>query len=195
MAILIVGSAFTFLINLYPFLAPKAPPHHGLMVIEGWIHDFALDEAVTLYKAGTYSKIICTGVPIETGSYIQQFKSYPEMTAHRLRAMGIPDAQIRVTVADETKKDRTYLAAVALRQSFMTFNLQETNIHLVTVGPHGRRSRMLFQKALGSDYSVGVTSLEPYSYNAHNWYTYSEGVRSVLGELIAYTYARLFFYP
>jgi uncharacterized SAM-binding protein YcdF (DUF218 family) len=195
MTVLIVGAAFGLLKNLYPFLAPEIPPHQGLMVVEGWIHDFALDEAVDLYKTGSYSKIICTGVPIETGSYIQQFKSYPEMTANRLRKLGISDAEIIVTVADETKKDRTYLAATALRQSFMTYNIEETNIHLVTVGAHGRRSRMLFKKALGPDYSIGVTCLEDYSYDSKSWYTCSEGVRSVLGELIAYTYAILFFHP
>jgi len=195
MAILIVGVGFAFLKILYPFLAPEKPPQQGLMVVEGWIHDFALDEAVLLYKTGDYSKIICTGVPIETGSYIQQFKSYPEMTANRLRQLGIPEKEIIVTVADETKKDRTYLAAVALRQSFMTYNIQETNIHLVTVGAHGRRSQMLFKKALGPDYAIGVTSLEDYTYDEENWYTCSEGVRSVLGEFIAYIYAALFFHP
>jgi hypothetical protein len=68
-------------------------------------------------------------------------------------------------------------------------------MHLVTVGPHGRRSRMLFRKALGKDYSIGVTCLEESSYDADDWYTCSDGVRSVMGEFIAYVYARLFFHP
>ncbi len=195
LASLILASFVGVLASLYPFLSPEKNPHEGLMVVEGWIHDFALDEAVLLYKAGNYSKIICTGVPIETGSYIQQFKSYPEMTANRLRKLGIPEDEILITIADETKKDRTYLAAVALRQSFMTYNIAETNIHLVTVGAHGRRSRMLFQKALGPDYAIGVTCLEASSYDSKSWYTCSEGVRSVIGEVIAYTYAKLFFHP
>lgn len=181
--------------NLYPFLAPDKPPHEGLMVVEGWIHDFALDEAVTRYRAGNYSKIVCTGVPIETGSYIQQYKSYPEMTAARLRKMGIPENEIIVAIADETKKDRTYVAAVALREAFMAYNIKETTLHLITTGPHGRRSRMLFKKALGPDYAIGVTCLDEISYDPERWYTCSEGARSVLSELIAYTYAKLFFYP
>jgi hypothetical protein len=75
--------------NLYTFLAPENPPHSGVMVVEGWINDFALDDAVRMYRSGSYSRIVCTGVPVETGSYIQQFKSYPEMTtAHPAR---IPD--------------------------------------------------------------------------------------------------------
>ncbi len=166
------------------------------MVVEGWIHDFALDEAVTLYRTGTYSKIVCTGVPIETGSYIQQYKSYPEMTAARLIKMGIPENEIITAIGDNAKKDRTYLSAVALREAFMAYNLGgETNIHLVTTGPHGRRSRLLFQQALGEEYNIGVTCLEDAGYDSERWYTYSQGVRKVIGEFIAYTYAKFFFHP
>lgn len=193
--VIIIGVSIGFAANLYPFLAPEGEPHEGLMVVEGWIHDFALDEAVIMYRAGNYSKIVCTGVPIETGSYIQEFKSYPEMTAARLKKMGINPAEIVVAVADYEKKDRTYLAAVALRQAFMAYNIEETNLHLITTGPHGRRSRMLFQKAMGDDYNIGITCLDEYTYNQKDWYTCSEGVRSVLGELIAYTYAKLVFHP
>jgi hypothetical protein len=193
--IIIAGAFFAFLTNLYSFLAPDKAPHEGVMIVEGWIHDFALDDAVKMYKAGNYSKIVCTGTPIETGSYIQQYKSYPEMTAARLRKMGIPDDQIVVTVADDNKNDRTYLAAVAMREGIMAYNIDEINLHLVTVGPHGRRSRMLFQKALGKDYRIGVTCLEENAYDCGTWYKCSEGVRSVIGEFIAYTYAKFFFHP
>ena len=193
--ILIAGAVFALLANLYPFLAADKAPHDGVMVVEGWIHDFALDEAVDMYKSGNYSRIVCTGTPIETGSYIQQFESYPEMTAARLLKMGIPEDRIVVTVADENKNDRTYLAAVAMREGIMAYNIGETNLHLVTVGPHGRRSRMLFKKALGKDYNIGVTCLEDSSYASEDWYRCSEGVRAVIGECIAYTYAKLFFHP
>lgn len=193
--ILLAALLYGFVSNLYPFLAPEKEPHKGLMVVEGWIHDFALDEAVTLYRSGNYSKIACTGVPIETGSYIQEYKSYPEMTAARLVKMGIDPGEIVVAIADYEKKDRTYLAAVALREAIIAYNIEETDLHLITTGPHGRRSRMLFQKALGKDYNIGITCLEDSTYDYDTWYLYSEGVRSVIGEFIAYTYAKIFFHP
>lgn len=192
---LILGLIFGFLKNVYPFLAPQKPPHQGLMIVEGWIHDFALDDAITLFKQGNYSKIVCTGVQIETGSYIQQFKSYPEMTAARLKKMGVPEEKIIVTVADDAKKDRTYLAAVALREAFIAYNLKEKNLHLITTGPHGRRSRLLFQKALGDKYNIGITCLDDMGYDPEKWYIYSEGVRAVMSEFIAYSYAKLIFRP
>jgi uncharacterized SAM-binding protein YcdF (DUF218 family) len=181
--------------QLYSFLAPEKAPHKGLLVVEGWIHDFALDEAIRIYRAGNYSKIICTGVPIETGSYIQAFKSYPEMTTARLLEMGIPKTEIITAISDETQKDRTYLAATVMREYLMAYNIGETNVHLITTGPHGRRSRLLFQRALGKNYNVGVTSLDDTGYDPERWYAYSEGVRNVMSEFIAYLYAKFIFYP
>jgi len=194
-ATLLLGIFSGLIKGLYPFLAPEKPPHKGLMIVEGWIHDFALEEAITMFRQGNYSKIVCTGVQIETGSYIQQFKSYPEMTAARLRKMGIPDEKIIVTIADDAKKDRTYLAATALREAMITYNVEEKDLHLITTGPHGRRSRLLFKKALGKEYNIGISCLEDSGYDPDQWYLYSEGVRKVIGEVIAYTYAKLAFHP
>ena len=38
------------------------------------------------------------------------------------------------------------------------------NIHLISVGPHARRSHFLFKKALGPNIEVGVTSLPDPNY-------------------------------
>mgnify|MGYP003714808881 CR=1 FL=1 len=195
MAMLIAVTLFGLFRNLYGFLAPEQPPQRGLMVIEGWMHDFALDEAVRMYRAGDYSKIISTGVPIETGSYIQSFKTYSEMTTARLLKLGVDSSEIITAIGAEAQTDRTYEAAQALRHYIMAYNLTEKDIHLVTTGPHGRRSHLLFRKALGKEYHIGVTCLDKSSYNAKDWYKSSEGVRSVIGELIAYTYAKFFFFP
>lgn len=194
-AVVLLALLAGFFFSLYGFLAPDDGPKRGLLVVEGWIHDFALDEAVLMYRSGDYSGIVCTGTRIETGSYIQNYKSYPEMTAARLKALGVPPEQIIVCIADDARRDRTYAAAVALREAFMAYGVETTDLHLVTAGPHGRRSRMLFQKALGKEYHIGVTCIDKYDYDAGNWFTCSEGVRDVLGEWIAYLYARLFFYP
>lgn len=194
-ATLFLGLTLSMASGIYGFLSPQQAPHKGIMVVEGWIHDAALDEAVRIYRQGGYSEIICTGVPIETGSYIQSFGSYAEMTAARLRKLGIPDGEILVATADYAKKDRTWLAAVALREAIISHNIQETDFHLITTGPHGRRSLLLFRRALGKDRNVGITCLEDAGYDARHWYTYSQGVRKVIDETIAYLYAKLVFHP
>ncbi|MBN2703289.1 MAG: YdcF family protein [Pontiellaceae bacterium] len=181
--------------NLYGFLAPDSAPKTGIMVVEGWIHDDALAEAARLFETGNYSMIACTGIPIETGSYLQEFKSYSEMTAARLSELGVPKSRILVCTANDYTKDRTYQSAVALRDAFIKEKIGEKKLHLVTTGPHGRRSRMLFKKALGKEYEIGITCLPEATYKPSKWFACSEGVRAVVGETIAYVYAKLFFHP
>ena len=67
--------------------------------------------------------------------------------------------------------------------------------HLITEGAHGRRSRLLFQRALGSGVTVGVTSVPSSAYDPEHWWKFSAGVREVVGELLAYGYARFLFRP
>ena len=192
---LFIAVSIGFVANLYPFLAPNQPPHEGLLVVEGWIDDQAVESALEIYHAGSYSKIICTGMPIETGNCLLPFHSYSEMTADRLRQMGTDPSEIIVATGKIAQKDRTYLSAVALRNTLENLGIAETSIHLVTTGPHGRRSRLLFQKALGKEYKVGVTCLPDPGYDPARWYAYSQGVRKVISELIAYTYAKSIFHP
>lgn len=188
-----VFSAFFF--NTYPFLAPSNPRSNGIIVIEGWIHDEALTEVVHQFKKGNYSLIACAGIPIETGSYLQEFNTYSEMTAARLRELGIAKKNILICNAEDITKDRTYQSAVALRKTLEREAITEKTLHLITTGPHGRRSRLLFQKALSNEYDIGITCLPDASYSPKKWFTCSEGVRSVIGESIAYLYAKLFFHP
>ncbi len=192
---LIIAVSMGFVANLYPFLAPNKLPHEGLLVVEGWINDEALGEAARIYRGGNYSKIICTGVPIEIGSSLLPFKSYSEMTAARLLKLDIDPSEIITAIGEKAKKDRTYLSALALRKALAEHHIEETNIHLLTTGPHGRRSLLLFNKALGKEYRIGITCLEDTDYDPEQWYAYSQGTRKVISELIACTYATLFFRP
>jgi hypothetical protein len=60
---------------------------------------------------------------------------------------------------------------------------------------HARRTRLLFPKALGPDVEVGIIAVQTPDYDPKRWWRYSEGVRDVIGESIAYVYARFFFWP
>ena len=172
----------------YDFLSVTSPPYDGWLTIEGWIDDISLNQAVKIYHQGEYQGIICTGVPLEIGSFLSEYKTYPEMTAARLCKLGIPEHLIRVAIAPYTQKDRTYRSAIALKNLLNEKIIVTQNIHLISVGPHARRSHFLFKKALGPNIEVGVTSLPDPNYPSEKWYAYSSGVRSVISELIAYLY-------
>ena len=183
---------FTFFLvrsTIYPFLAPNQPPHRGWMIMEGWIVDTALKEAIVLYKEGDYTGIYTTGVPLDTGNPLLSFHTYAEMTTARLVALGIAPEEIRTVSADYSQRDRTFQAALALHEALCADGITEGDLHLISVGPHARRSHLLFRTALGDSFSIGISALPDSSYPSDQWYQYSEGARAVLTESIAYLYA------
>jgi hypothetical protein len=65
----------------------------------------------------------------------------------------------------------------------------------MTLGAHARRTRLLFEKALPKEASVGIIAVENQDFDASHWWRSSQGVRTVVGEIIGYAYARLVFWP
>ena len=88
-------------------------------------------------------------------------------------------------------RDRTYGSAVALRKWFGEHNTPVSGINVVTEDVHARRTRLLFQKALGDKVSVGVIAIQNPDYDARRWWRYSTGLKEVVSEVAAYVYARL----
>ena len=189
--ILLIGLLLFFLLRaaLYPFLAPNHPPYSGWMVIEGWIGDAALGQAMTLYEQGHYEGIYTTGVPLDTGSPLLAYQNYAEMTTARLIALGIHRDEIRTAAADYAQRDRTYQAALALREAFALEDIHGGHVHLISIGPHARRSRLLFRAALGERFTIGISALPDSDYPPQYWYRYSAGLRAVLSEALAYLHA------
>jgi hypothetical protein len=63
-------------------------------------------------------------------------------------------------------------------------------INVVTLGTHARRTRFLYREAFGKDSEVGVICVPDRGFDLRFWWRSSQGVRTVLGEAIAYFYAR-----
>jgi hypothetical protein len=92
-------------------------------------------------------------------------------------------------------RNRTYYSAVALRDWFHEHNLHVDSINVLTEGAHARRTWLLFQEALGKDVKVGIISVSNPDYNPRCWWRYSDGVREVSSEAMAYFYGKFFFWP
>ena len=78
---------------------------------------------------------------------------------------------------------------------FRQHNLQVRSLNIVTEGAHARRTRLLFERALGRDVNVGVISVPSLDFDAKRWWYYSEGLEDVVQEGISYLYAKFFFHP
>jgi hypothetical protein len=177
------------------FLTAHHPIEADILVVEGWIPDYALEAAIGEFKQGTYKRLYVTGGPLEKGLPLSQFKTYADLGASVLVGLGMEKEKLEAVAAPEVRADRTYNSARALREFLRPEKPARHRLNVLSEGPHSRRTRLLFQKAFGNDWEIGVISVPDKSFDIHHWYRSSNGVRSVLDETIAYLYAKLFFHP
>ncbi len=164
-------------------------------MVEGWNSDSAFKTAIAEFHRQGCRKILVTGGPMDRGAPLSEYKTYAELGAAVLIGFGMKPNEVESVPAPQVRRDRTYASAVALAKRFQGETNAPTVFNLVSVGPHCRRSRLLFEKALGEAIQVGVIPAPPDDYDPAHWWRSSQGFRIVSGEIIAYVYARLFFNP
>ena len=192
----VVLAGILVVLNIHSFLAVTERENTKILVVEGWINQFTAHVVAGDFKTNSYEHIFTTGGPISgSGGYINDYNTSASIGAGLLRNAGIPPEFVQMVPSRVSGRDRTYNSALALRNWFQEHNMQVRSINVVTEDAHARRTRLLFQKALGNHVTVGIISVPNPDYDAKHWWRYSEGVREVLGESIAYLYARVFFHP
>jgi len=185
-----------WLLNIQPFLAPTRRLDTKILVVEGWVPAYVIRAAAAEFTAGHYEKIFTTGGPVVgEGGYSNDFNTMASVGAELLVKAGVPAGQVQMVPSHVSGRDRTYSAAVALREYFHAHGLGEKKINVLTEDVHARRTWLLFRTAFGSEAELGIIAVPDPDYDPHRWWRYSEGVRSVLGESIAYVYAKFLFRP
>jgi uncharacterized SAM-binding protein YcdF (DUF218 family) len=192
---LLLASALIFK-SVYPFLAITHRVNANILVVEGWIHEYAIRAAVKEFQSNKYQRVFTTGGPaVGSGGYINDFYTSASVGADLLKKCGLPDERLQMVPSRVMDRDRTYGSAVALRDWFLDHNMAVSGIDVVTEDVHARRTRLLFQKAFGKDVQVGIISVANVDYPANRWWHYSQGLKNVVSEFAAYLYARLLFFP
>jgi uncharacterized SAM-binding protein YcdF (DUF218 family) len=142
---------------------------------------------------GNYQDVVVVVAVTDAKSKWDSGRYRAEYIAGALESAGVPKDRIQVLLCDAVQKDRTYACARAVREWLQKREKPVQAIDVVTIGSHARRSRLLFQKAMGSTIRVGVLAMDERGYDPVHWWRSSEGVREVLFEGVAYLYVRLFF--
>jgi uncharacterized SAM-binding protein YcdF (DUF218 family) len=187
---------FFFLLCIYPFLAVTHRVDTNALVVEGWIHDYAIRAAVKEFRVGSYQRVFATGGPVDgIGGYINDYQTSASVGADLLKKYGLPDKFLQMVPSRVMDRDRTYGSAVALRNWLKEHNTPIRRINVLTENLHARRTRLLFQEALGHDVEVGIIAVPNPDYDPRRWWRYSAGVKDVVSETAAYTYAKFLFYP
>ena len=177
----------------YPFLAVDAPAPGGVLVVEGWVPDSILREAVAEFKRNHYSHLLVSGIPLEQGTSLFAYTNYAYVGAATLLKLGMTTNEVAAVPTPETQRDRTYAMAQNIGAWLREHQISGGNINVLTEGAHARSSRLMYEKALGRDFTLGVMAIQPKGYDSKRWWRSSQGVRVVIGEAIAYAYARFLF--
>lgn len=194
LAALAVGMAA--ILGIYPFLAVNVPGNTKTLVVEGWMGHPELVQVVNEFRRGGYERVFTVGGPVHgMKQYANDYSTNAYIAAQSLVQLGLQPDAVQSVPSHVNARDRTYSAAVALRDWLAGHKLSVPEFTVVTEGPHARRSRLLFDEAFAGRARVGVMAIPNVDYDGAHWWRYSEGVKDVVSEAAAYLYARLLFHP
>ena len=176
--------------HIHPFLSPISPIKSDILVVEGWIPDYAIQDAIREFEKGSYQKLITTGIPLEKGYFLAQYKNYADLAAATLLVLGFAPDKLVAAPAPDVIRNRTFASALAVRQWINNSELKVKSINLYTYDVHAQRSWLVFKQVFAPEIKVGVIAAKPIIYDPNYWWVSSEGVRSIISEAIAYIYAR-----
>jgi hypothetical protein len=193
--VLAAGLLYGSFRGLYPFLSVTDRKTSTYLVVEGWMQVDSLRAAVAEFEKGGYQKLITSGCRAQDQWDTNVVVTYADWAAAKLRRLGVATNLIQAVPCYEERKDRTYSSAVAVKQWFAQNHIPIRALNVVSVGPHARRSRLLYEEAFGPSVQIGIISIGAEDYDPDHWWRTSEGVREVVGEVLAYIYARFIFSP
>jgi uncharacterized SAM-binding protein YcdF (DUF218 family) len=194
--IVVLVLAVTTVLGIYPFLAITQRINADVLVVEGWVHPAAIRASVEEFNSHSYQRVFTTGGPVVgKGGYINDYQTSASVGADLLKQAGMPSNLVQMVPTHVIGRDRTYSSAIALRNWLHQHDVQVRSVNIVTEAAHARRSRLLFEKALGPEIRVGIIAIPNPDYDARRWWRYSQGVEDVIQESAAYLYAKFFFHP
>lgn len=163
-----------------------------LLVVEGWLGERELEQAIAIVRAGHYERIVTSGGPIES---FTTYASFAERAADYLRTHGLTGLRIDAVPSPRTQQDRTYASAVWVRDWAARQGLAVTSLDVLTHDVHARRTRLLYRMAFGPEVAVGVRSTVSTEVDSRRWWTSSQAFKTLLGEALSLAYTKCCFWP
>jgi hypothetical protein len=185
--------ALTIWYGTYPFLALNVPVEANVLVVESWVPTHMLSLVAAEFQRNHYQRLVVMRATYEGPySYVEAVDSR-EFAQNTLVRYGVPRSSVETVFYQAADRDRTYHAALATKEWVRDHGMEGRSVTVAAVGPHARRTRLMFMKALDGDVKLGILALQDPLYDPAHWWRTSEGVRDIIGEAIAYVYARFFF--
>lgn len=185
---------FTF--RIVPFLSAENPNNSKVVVLEGYVEDWAYPEIISRIDQIKPDLIITTGTSLDQGFYLSGIPSTAYLTARSLIKLGVDSSLIHIVpVEPDVMVNRTYNSAIVVRKWLEQHHPEARSLNLISTAVHARRSHYLFHLVMEPDIATGNIVIPPKYFDAGNWFKTSRGFRVVISETIAWLYVRLFFGP
>ena len=162
-----------------------------VLVVEGWIGPEGVHAAATEFERGGYRYVVATGGPTTGKDWQESGWTYAKAAARELARLGVPQDRIIVAPATDTETQRTYNSALAVKRALDRLKIQPRALNVFTLGPHARRSRLVFAKVEGPGAEVGVIGWAPSSDEGLPWWRSSDRTKELLMETAGYVYEAL----
>lgn len=172
------------------FLSLTAREPADVLVVEGWIGADAIRDAKAEFYKGNYHYVVATG-GLSGKSWEKRRWSYAAEAEEQLLRMGIPRAYVIIAVPRPAESQRTFGSAVAVWHALKDRGVRPKALNVFTIGPHGRRSRLVYAKVFEASTKVGVISWVPPGYESGAWWHSSERANELMKETVGWFFELL----
>jgi DUF218 domain len=185
MAVVLAFSLIWLCMYGEPFFSLTRRLPAEVLVVEGWIGDEGIGAAAVEFERGGYRYIVATGAQIPDR---RDPANYAETTEQELIRLGIPEDKIIIAPIREVEHRRTFKFAVATWLALQKRGIHPEAINVLTLGPHARRSRLVYAKVWAPSAQVGVIAWEPPNYQTEPWWRSSGRTKCLLKEVVGYPF-------
>lgn len=177
---------------IHPFLACNRPISAEMLVVEGWLPASYLPLAAEEFRRGRYRYLVTVGGPLPSTLKTRDQTTYAESARSAMIQLGIDKSFVTAVSAPQANRRRMWTYVQAFRSWLNRSGHEIRAINVFTVGVHGRKSLLLFNKALGPTVQVGVISVRRQGYDPSYWWLSPIGIWLTARYAIGYLDALLF---
>jgi hypothetical protein len=112
---------------------------------------------------------------------INNYDSYAELAKLRLLSIGLDPSLINAVPGNRTRINRTLTSALAVREWLKTSETKVEGINIVSLGTHAKRTWMIYNKILDSQYNIGIISISDYRERHSMRYKILKTIRETIG--------------
>jgi uncharacterized SAM-binding protein YcdF (DUF218 family) len=187
-----LSSLATTIALVHGFLAVNHPNGQGILIVEAWIPAQAVRESARVFDRGSYQYLVVVGGPTgEANTKTPNTPTYADRAFNDLVRLGFDMSKVVKISVPSQKSRRTFANAKAVRDWLRQSDSSIRDVDVFTLGAHARKSWILFQHALGTDYRVGIVAGSEISYNPARWLLSQRGSWVVARNLAGYLYTKL----